>query len=268
MPFADKFTALGRGNGFPTCLQKVDVSEYDYWVTLGGTQKGSSASESEKQLSLANAMQIFWNLYGVNGTASTEYTFESNGGVPVSLVVNDANVFSSSVSSDFPAPVDRVCAGLVPNKSARFQNSEEEVLVGGFSGIVADPELIVRMYNGDTSDEDNFVGYGCAALTSVTAEVFRFRALVSLRSYSADPANLDPPLDPYWEYNASYLNISGIPLVVSTFAATDFDLPDSIEAEATSASLSYTFIPDDNNPGPLTIVDLSASFSSLEFYTY
>ena len=40
MPKADTFTALGRGNGFGFCPKKVDVSEFDNWITLGGVSSG------------------------------------------------------------------------------------------------------------------------------------------------------------------------------------------------------------------------------------
>jgi len=77
MPTATSFTALGRGNGFPFCLETVDVLDrgdgnpYDHWVTLGGFKKtsGGSPTQSQINLSLQNAMKLFWNVYKINGLA-------------------------------------------------------------------------------------------------------------------------------------------------------------------------------------------------------
>ena len=64
MPTATSFTALGRGNGFPFCADRVDVSSYDFWVTLGGYAKTSSGDVTQEQInnSRINAMKLFWNV--------------------------------------------------------------------------------------------------------------------------------------------------------------------------------------------------------------
>lgn len=77
MPTATPFAALGKGNGFPFCLGRVDVDDFDYWTTLGGYNKDSeeitgTALEESINESLIQAMKIYWNLYAINGTCFIE----------------------------------------------------------------------------------------------------------------------------------------------------------------------------------------------------
>ena len=50
-------------------MYKKDVSDYDMWVTLGGTQKGSTPTPEQIDLSLRNAMKIFWDLRSITCTS-------------------------------------------------------------------------------------------------------------------------------------------------------------------------------------------------------
>ena len=85
MPTATSFKALGKGNGFPFCLNTIDVLDrgdgnaYDYWVTLGGFKKTDSGLPTQTQinLSLQNAMKLFWNGYKINGTASLDSSYNT-----------------------------------------------------------------------------------------------------------------------------------------------------------------------------------------------
>ena len=171
MPTATPFTALGRGNGFSFCPNKVDVSGYDYWVTLGGYKKTDTGDPTQAQvdLSLKNAMQLFWNLDGWTGLLS----FAGDGDpyreiTSLSMkngdwtVVNDryyANKLDGTQvdEPDFD-PKDRVCY-----KSFEVEKMVEDPISGIFLGGTP-----VRMYNGDPSDEDNFVGYGFDEIISAS----------------------------------------------------------------------------------------------------
>ena len=85
MPTATAFKALGLHNGFPFSLETIDVldrgdgSPYDYWVTLGGFKKTDSGLPTQTQinLSLQNAMKLFWNGYKINGTASLDSSYNT-----------------------------------------------------------------------------------------------------------------------------------------------------------------------------------------------
>ena len=80
MPTATPFTALGRGNGFPFCLTKVDVSTFpsNYkWTTLSGVNADNYTTFSDSALaekvnsSLVMAMNIYYNLYKTSGLSAS-----------------------------------------------------------------------------------------------------------------------------------------------------------------------------------------------------
>ena len=163
MPTATSFTALGAGNGFPFCPSKVNVADrgdgspYEYWTTLSGWSKVSTpANDAAKATSidesLTLAMKIFWNYnglsaldeYTVEGGSSSSYTstIDMDGG-EYGTVSFRGNGFSSSENK---APNERVCYN-----SFRAEDVDEVL----FFDI-----KIIRMYDGITTDESNFVGYG------------------------------------------------------------------------------------------------------------
>lgn len=192
MPTATPFTALGRGNGFPSCLAKVDVTSINSidgeegsidWMTLGGVSSGS-ASQSQINLSLRNAMKLFYNLYSVKAgtlTATSEITDNSLQAGNQYGTISGFHIDSSSADgtdasgifqkregltqevSDLP-PIERACEESLtisvlsqggerdPSNFRRPQRSSAQIS-GSFS--------IIRMYNGSIDDESNFVGYGC-----------------------------------------------------------------------------------------------------------
>jgi hypothetical protein len=153
MPIAQKFNADGVGNGFPTCLTKVDVSEYDYWTTLSGVSKDSPAtSDALIAESLQLAMKLFWNFNG----CSADTAGDGGGFDP----------FSYSVTID----MDDGIYDLLNFQGYGFSSDEnktprERVCYHSYGAYYGDLDLgveidIIRMYNGVTTSEDNFVGHG------------------------------------------------------------------------------------------------------------
>tara|TARA_R110000796_G_scaffold237340_1_gene357315 strand:- start:31 stop:708 length:678 start_codon:yes stop_codon:yes gene_type:complete len=152
MPKANKFTALGKGNGFARCIdEKLNVSSYD----------------AVQPLTLAQAMKIYWNLHGATGF----FKFPTDQPGPPIINVNDINdqdfidysfetgEINEDNSGTPTEPKGRVCnppfAGI--NGSKGIDGNR------GFSSFGSDLNLedgLVRYYNGDISDEDNFIGYG------------------------------------------------------------------------------------------------------------
>lgn len=156
MPTATPFTALGKGNGFTSCVSKVDVSGFDNWVTLGGVSSGS-ASTAEINTSLANCMKLRWNFY--SATASFTSSWQFNNGVDPTLEFIKNNSGSLEVT---PIPKGRIC-GVTSTPSISKEMTPAELAqtggvgAGGSATLRLDP---IRMYNGDTDDELKFVGYG------------------------------------------------------------------------------------------------------------
>lgn len=166
MPIAQQFYASGKGNGFPFCLEKVDVSGFDYWSTLGGTTKASpTPTDAQKSLSLQNAWRLYWMGYGLN------YTLEFSGSGDASGSINAVDDNSNTpVLPPGVTPIDRLCENEFTSAFTNNTTGGYGVAFGypntdfyvGFRSTDT-PSLtvpIVRMYNGVTTSESNFVGYG------------------------------------------------------------------------------------------------------------
>lgn len=143
--YASSFIALGAGNGFPFCPPKVDVSGADLWTTLSGHKKGDGAPTSESIfLSLSHAMHLFWNTKGISADATATR--------------DDTTISLNEIFSTTGEPFTRVCAGNVnlfnDNKTGSLLDHRVILNSGGLR--------ISRMYDGNTENEANFVGYGIA----------------------------------------------------------------------------------------------------------
>jgi len=159
MPTATSFTALGKGNGFRFCPGKLDVSVYDHWITLGGTRKGNTATESEKNLSLVNAMRVFWNLH--SATASFTATWSAG-------ALNFDKSLPDHKYEIITTPKERICEDITqPNASSTDMTLAELNETNGTGcGTFGRFQVLspFRMYDGSTSDESKFVGYGVSIL--------------------------------------------------------------------------------------------------------
>lgn len=147
MPTATEFSALGAGNGFPFCLETVNVLDrgdgnpYDHWVTLGGFKKTDTGSPAQSQinLSLQNAMALFWNAYQINGLAELDPSYS------VSDVTNSRNPNTTQLQ-----PSQRIClSNGFYDSNTEYSTSEDEYNSMRL-GIV--PVLL--------KSGNNFLGYG------------------------------------------------------------------------------------------------------------
>lgn len=163
---AEKVNMADRGDGSP----------HDYWSTLGGVTKDSPAPTAGKiQKSFRNAMKLYWNLYSVTALYS-EPGIEATLDLEADDTFDEEDFdlgFGTSASAGSPQPLGRVCGkrlgeGATPPKRYGFfmvknfslSDSVFSVPIRVQSDIYGQHGGIVRMYNGDTSDEANFVGYG------------------------------------------------------------------------------------------------------------
>jgi hypothetical protein len=274
MPTATPFTALGRGNGFPFCPDKINVSDrgdgqpYDYWTTLDGFNKGSTGVRSDSDLrdSLIAAMKFYWNLKGMNASASRD---------------DDFNNISSSVENveldDSDEPYTRVCP---------FYPFAVKIDTSCFNSIGINNEFnfnefralkIYRLYNGATNDESNFVGYaagaagsssfsrGLVARSSGDALIRRARATVDLGYAINDDQNLLS-----YEYeDIGYVTLNDLHFVcrARTELRTDNNSSNAQHTEnasALTASASQTISYSANYYN----FSASASISELVFWTY
>ena len=146
------FNSLGMGNGFPLCPQNVDVSGYDMWITLGGTEKGSVPTAAEIALSRVNAMNLFWNLYQVNLTATTN---------SAGTIISDVNA-ADDLALGNELPRERVCSGVSLSDSTYFDFGIQDFTQDAFTNFYT-TNCIVRMVNAD----GDFLGYGINSSTVI-----------------------------------------------------------------------------------------------------
>tara|TARA_R110000803_G_C11898509_1_gene311815 strand:+ start:36 stop:896 length:861 start_codon:yes stop_codon:yes gene_type:complete len=285
MPTATSFAALGKGNGFPFCASKIDVSGYDNWITLGGTAKGNDPTDGEKTTSLENAMKLWWNYYSATGSFSASFSTPDESG-SVTHTGKEV-IIKRDGEGGALEPVNRSCKGTDPSP---FRNDQ---LSSGFSDedIVADNgaagsigagsfQFIRRMYNGTTSDESNFVGYGVSRLciSSVRAFTIGGSSSVSVEitvGSFLDETNFTGP-DPnvsntFLDIKVFQTNLNGIPFRSKTYCSagspgesgsgTSF----SVSASELSGTAQASFTSSSGNSYSSAA---SASISSIDFYTY
>jgi hypothetical protein len=206
---------------------------------MSGFNKSSGGTPTTAQIddSLALAYNFFWNFYAIRvyGEATQDFgTLKSS-----SLSPADA----SDVSGDDNAePSTRVCSSpyvYVKNNSSP---------TGTNCKIAGGAERIRRFYDGDTTDEANFVGYGMLGYLFdlyCTAGSSNYASEIRLYGVGDTTTGL---------YATDYTEIDGYHFVCRAKGYTTRD------AANASASSVYATAPLGYNT--------SASIDSLEFYTY
>lgn len=225
MPTATSFTALGKGNGFPECLKKCDVSEYDLWVTLGGFKQSDGGSPTKTQInsSLINAMKLLWNSY------SFSYTATGDSGATASFANDDDN--------EFREPFKTVCHNNVIGNGLIDTATDASSFLEA-SVVFSSSAEIQKFYNGDITNENNFIGYGIKASGSSSYNpVFTGRAAKT--TGSPDETGFIQEeyfsfVDDGASFNSSYVEISGIPFVLQESSG-------GTPGSSTIGNLSFTF---------------------------
>ena len=178
MSEATPFKSDGMGNGFPFCLDAIDVVAFQaenddegygwitHWTTLGGYNKdafdaSTPVTDEQIELSLQNAMKLFWNLEKVTGEASHASSGAS---------VTEMPVTSSPDGGDL-APKDRVCLGFGIGGSVVHNPGPAVAVMNASIGII-------RMVAGDT-----FLGYGIPALPRTTSGLLYTNGIHAGTSY-------------------------------------------------------------------------------------
>jgi hypothetical protein len=265
MTVANKFSTIGLFNGFPRCIASIDVSLFDYWTTYSGYNKTTIVPPTDLQLRQSQhiAGLMFWNLYAVNATVSiinpagtiTENQLNVHGG-NASGVESDTGNNGSDGSFPRPEPEDRVCPGPefgFVRAVLNTVNGDGDVL------ILFNPTFVIRMYNGDTSDIDNFVGYGAGVLGPDSS-------IVTIDSDAGSAATATVSLygsldDNVFIGDTAYTEVGGIHFVC--FAKfTDAGGVGLGSADAASRTASVTA---DVGGSTLTA---SSTINSFEFFTY
>ena len=176
MSKAEEFIAFGAGNGLNVCASRLDVSTFDNWTTFSGvTNSSPNASKKQIEKSIAIAAKYFWNTesfdisgIGYNLDSESSQTFSEK--VTLNRFKLDLVEYAYEDQGPFE-PRLRCVAGRafpaynpdVPDPDAEryYYEVQNEIYDFADGGPIFNPSpLIVRMYNGSTNDEGNFVGYG------------------------------------------------------------------------------------------------------------
>ncbi len=153
MPVAQPFTTNGVYNGFPSCFPKVDVSEFDFWTTFSGYNKDSGGEPTQKQIDQSETLagKLFYSLEKVT-TATGDVDL-----LGIEMVVNGEDLDFGDPIPPSIEPEDRSCGGSLSSQGEEFDpyfGRIDQILISGFA----------RMYDGDTAEEGNFIGYGSGLL--------------------------------------------------------------------------------------------------------
>lgn len=246
MPEAEPFTALGRGNGLPFCPFKRNVSSFDYWVTLGNYKKTDAdadvaVTQTEINLSLTNAMKLFWNLNSMDSTAN----WAGSGTYDPPPTVSNPELSQE--------PIERVCLGAGESQG----NGRIVEYISGELVSVAMSLKIVRMYNGVTTDEDNFVGYGVDRGATSSSDAFRAYGNIGNGEAEVGASSWGDAYTFRILDDAGYTEISGIPFFAR---AASLDNPPNTNG---SVSLSPLRAQITSSFGTTT-----AEITGFDFYTY
>lgn len=171
MPTADSFTALGRGNGFPFCLTKRDVTALNdqwHWTTLSGVNADNYTSFSGESLqakidqSLAHAMKLYWTRYKATGfslSITGDLDYRNSGSQPTSGVQYTWNeslsAFTDNDASSIRQPSERSCSWYNEDALLKLESPETDF----YSFLRLEARILFpkveAFYDGDT-----LLGYG------------------------------------------------------------------------------------------------------------
>jgi len=258
MPTADSFNALGIGNGFPFNPDKRDVSGFDKWQTLGGFKNTDSGSPSQAKLdlSLTNAMKLYWNL---NGNVVSAVSSENSSSLTARAGSSGTSVVALSpqeLPKDRVIGMNRFASPLIYN----LKYNDVENLNSGTTDVNAEVDIdieIERLYDGATTDEDNFVGYG-ASVIDVTARITTGGGVLAstsvvISSYLNGTAGTGVAFD---YFNVPYGSGVNIPMVARASAIGAVSGSPTVSLSPPTASFSGTGF------------SSTCTYLSLDFYTY
>lgn len=275
---AKEFFALTRDSGFPYCLEKIDVSEYDYWITLSGHKKGDGlVSEQSIRDSHKLAMELFWNLYSVEAEGYSDLSFSVTGGgsfstealfdkkVPTEAEPRDRICSTSIGASDSEIDEERSCYEFDPDPP--YEECTNYIDYGSAVGVSYEIH-VVRMYDGETSEETNFVGYG------VYNEGNSAIKITAMSGFSLDSPDPNSPDEETYSFTqealSSFLNESDGDDFPDYYGEPEINyeyyLLDGFNFVKRTAEGLYD---SSNNSDSITISSSSeASIKALEFYIY
>jgi len=237
MPTATPFTALGRGNGFPFCLNRLTVSELKTEIFPSAP---SGSVVHYRVMSLVQLAKLYWNTFAVIGSASaveTNISASINGQIettiePFKRVCNPSITFPPLTDSDTDQQSDE-----------EFFNTGSVSLFASFGSAF----FWIELYDTDKTDPSDFLGYVWAG---------RFQAFAAIGS-NFDPAFTSKRV----EVSSVVLDETGVSSYDSySFSKDDVTIGGIPLIKATTLA--------DDEVGYYPNASLDADISDIEFYTY
>jgi len=173
MPTATPFTALGRGNGFPFCVGKIEISglpDSIMWTTLSGVNADNYAGFEGAALagkvneSLELAMKLYWSKFKLNGlsaSSSGDLSRRTSRLVPIDEPITE--VWNGSISGMTSAdassagvlePIERVCGGgakrILKAENVEGVNQDENTVSSAELELDEKSYIVYGIYNGNT----------------------------------------------------------------------------------------------------------------------
>ena len=145
-----------QGNGFPLCPTNVDVSGFDHWVTLA--ELPADQRRTQIKTSLIRCMNLYWNTELVKTSVDAE---ASDSGSVAQLNTQDFEHKIMKTATVALEPRERVCYGKLTGLRLS-QSAASTIGTETCTAIVSFELNPIRMYNGATTDINNFVGFGSA----------------------------------------------------------------------------------------------------------
>jgi hypothetical protein len=250
MPTADRFTFIANDYSL-SGLNKTDVSGKDAWTTLSGFNKNDlprTPTESEINESLRLSWKLFLLNYSCSLTASATDTLFPN------AVISGINVDNDLIANTIADPQKRLL--YQTSGSSKVVNNTFNIVEANFFG-----NRPRRLYNGDITNEANFVGYGSGgAATFATSQAGNSRCL--LRSFVTTYQVNDPPVK---KFSYAYVNFGGFHFVCETWAISgQFEATLTSNASSLTSGISYSV---DDQEGNLRTIETRTSINSASFYT-
>jgi hypothetical protein len=223
MPIAQKFKALGAGNGFPHCLEKVDVSGYFQY----------------KILTLDQAVFLYWSVASATATATCEFAYE----IPIQKSIGPTDLIKEPKDRGTDIGISSYSEGARdPSKMETF--SLAKVSVG-----VKIPS-IYRIYQGSTEDETKFLGYSFGEIASAEAESHYYEEQCHVAyqgMIQSDEGKFHPERGQHPETESLTIGPSNkqIPVFKVTNTWTEYTISDPTRHQGTSADVTaidfYTY---------------------------
>ena len=248
MPTATPFTALGAGDGFASCLEKVDVSSYDYWTTFSGVNKDSPVtSDLLIAESIQLGMKLYWNGFSCVAPTDSAYT------APTGSTASAVSYLDVSLHSK-AEPKDRVC-GIA-------RASEEDNNGTSYAQLYINRGGFVKMYDGAITDESRFVGVGYSNVSHILSRGSasnRATTNLSIIGYTDDSGY--GAASPYNESSYAYVTIGGLDFVCRAYAR-------AVETIATRSADATNLTASANAELSSRTFSSTSTITSIDFYDY